>query len=213
MSMDTTAVENDLLFKDSVLRIIIGDYATSVCLFDIAFDDWNGPITTTASALVKSLYQFSQSLKGGDINKILLSGTDSFSQDKKPRRMKSIFQEHQGGTRSPTSPNIMISTPTVQRHSISKDNQGAYLITHFGEIVYVGIFIVIEDDIIEYTKKVGQEIVEEFLKEYKEILSDEKFKIEMNNLKEGKETTLTDEEIANKFSNFKEVLLNSKIIE
>ena len=83
----------------------------------------------------------------------------------------------------------------------------------FGEIVYVGIFISIEDEIIEFTKKVGKEIVEEFLKEYKEILSDEIFKKEMNNLKEGKETTLTDEEISNKFSNFKEILLNLKIIE
>ena len=35
VTMDTSAVENDLLFKDSVLRIIIGDYATSVCLFDV----------------------------------------------------------------------------------------------------------------------------------------------------------------------------------
>jgi hypothetical protein len=28
-------VENDMMFKDSVLRIVVGDYPTSVCLFDV----------------------------------------------------------------------------------------------------------------------------------------------------------------------------------
>jgi spore cortex formation protein SpoVR/YcgB (stage V sporulation) len=71
----------------------------------------------------------------------------------------------------------------------------------------------VEEEIVEYSKQIGKMIMEEFLKEYSTILNEKEFKIEMNNLKEGKETKLTEEEISSKFSNFKKVLVDLKIIE
>jgi hypothetical protein len=71
----------------------------------------------------------------------------------------------------------------------------------------------VEEEIVEYSKQIGKIIMEEFLKEYSTVLNEKEFKTEMNNLKEGKETKLTEEEISSKFSNFKKILVDLKIIE
>lgn len=189
------------IFGNFILRIVVGDYSSSICLFDQIFDDWNGPTTLAISSLIKSLFQFSATINGGEINKIVLE--TSTKSDAK-RRMKSIMRDVNVNNSSKVN---------FARMSLHKEGSAMLIAKHIEKKVFCGIFIVAEDFLVSRTQELALKICKTFIETFPKELEDEDLKKMLNNLKEGKidDEKEAEKQILEKFAKFEETLIEMKL--
>lgn len=78
--------------RSSVQRVIIGDFASSILLFDEMFDGWDGTDSTQVSSTLKTLLHVSNSVNGGDFVKIVWEPIHG-QNNQSTRRLKNILKD------------------------------------------------------------------------------------------------------------------------
>lgn len=190
------------VYNHFILRIVVGDYSSSICLYDQLFDDWNGPTTLVISSLIKSLFQFSATIGGGEINKIIF---ESSTKSDIKRRMKSIMRDVNVNNTSKVN---------MSRMSFHKEGSSILVAKHMEKKVFCGIFITAEDELVKQAQDLAEKICQQFLETFPKELEDEDLKKTLNNLKEGKieNEKETEQQILSKFEKFTEVLREIKLV-
>lgn len=199
-----TIIDMNSLYKSSLQRIIVGDYATSICLYDQILESWSGGESHGACALVKSIIQFSSTVGGGDIKKVVMRPFQDKNQQS-TRRIKSIFQD---------SDSAHIKSASSSRFSLNLHDSTMIIIEHREKKVYCGLFVGTTDEIVKFSHEVASKICELFISKFGETINDEAFRKLLSDLKEGKVVKEDESEntILERFLSFKEDLTAIKLL-
>jgi hypothetical protein len=86
------SMSSSMTIRHVIQRVVIGDFSTTMLLFDKIFDNWDGNDSATVSSIIKSYLQLSDTLGGGKFLKIVLEPIEN-SHNVSTTRLKSMLRE------------------------------------------------------------------------------------------------------------------------